>query len=203
MLLQQAAPHVHQALHIGAHAGLVAPYQRTRVGQLRLDVHRAVAAQCGEAAVHFGADAAGTGTRRALQRPQVLLRELFGHVFGNGQRVPDGQVAVHQQWHLAGRSGALQGFFESGVGLEGVKAHHDFLERNAGLCKQHPGAHGPGRVILVANEQLQHGRLHLGVVKEGQGNSSSSAVTGICASRGPTLPNRALSDWGWPVISAA
>ena len=34
-----------------------------------------------------------------------------------------------------------------------------------------------------------------------QGMSLSSA--GAAASRGPTLPKRALSDWGWPLITAA
>ena len=63
------------------------------VGQARLDVHAAGAAQGGEAAVHFGAHAARAGTCRHLARPQVQLGKALSHIFGDRQRVPDHQVA--------------------------------------------------------------------------------------------------------------
>jgi hypothetical protein len=37
------------------------------------------------------------------------------------------------------------------------KRDEHFLERNARLAQQHPGAHGPGGVVLVADVELEHG----------------------------------------------
>ena len=90
MGLQQAAPHVDQAFHVGAHGGLVAPDQRTGFGQMGLNIHGAGAAQRAEAGVHFGAHTAGAGPSGLVGRPQVFFGELLGHVFGNGQGVPHG-----------------------------------------------------------------------------------------------------------------
>ena len=56
------------------------------------------------AVVHTGNDwlgfAAGMGAGGAVQRPQMLHRELLGHVFRNCQGVPHHHVIVHQQGHL-------------------------------------------------------------------------------------------------------
>jgi hypothetical protein len=37
--------------------------------------------------VHFGAQASGAGTVGLVQRPEMLFGELFGQIFGNGQRI--------------------------------------------------------------------------------------------------------------------
>jgi hypothetical protein len=87
----------------------------------------------------------------------VFFRVGFGQVFGDGQGVPDGQVTIDQHRHLAcGRDAGDRGL-ELRVGVEAVEAREHFLERNARLAQQHPGAHGPGGVVLVADVELEHG----------------------------------------------
>ena len=60
-----------------------------------------------------------------------------------------------------GRPGVMRAprsVLKARIGREGVEAHHHFVERDAGLRQQHPGAHRPGRVVLVADVEL-HGGL--------------------------------------------
>ena len=88
-----------------------------------------------------------------------MLGEALGQVLGNGQRVPDKQIAVLQQRHLAGRAEGVDVPPKSRARLKGVKAQHHLFKFNAGLLEQHPGPHRPGGVILVANKELEHGGL--------------------------------------------
>jgi len=157
VLLQQTAPHLHQALHVGAPARLVPPDQGAGVGQLGFDVHGAVAAQGGEAAVHLGTDAAGACAGFGVRGPELFVGMGFGHVFGNRQRVPHHQVAIDQHRHLGGGAHGADGALELRLRVKAVKAHAHFFKDDARLLEQHPGAHGPGRVVLVADIELEHG----------------------------------------------
>ncbi|MNV27557.1 hypothetical protein D3C71_1187110 [compost metagenome] len=157
VLLQQCTPHLHQALDVGAHAGFVAPDQRAGIGQIRLNVHGAVAAQGGEAAVHLGADAACARTGLGVRGPELLVGVGFGHVFGNRQGVPHDQIAIDQCRHLARGAHGAHHTLELRIGVKAVEAHAHFFKRNARLLEQHPGAHGPGGVVLVADVELEHG----------------------------------------------
>ncbi|MCY1451280.1 hypothetical protein D9M71_681370 [compost metagenome] len=82
---------------IGGHFGqrLVAPH-----------VHRHVAAQGHETAVHLRTDRAGQRAGGLAEGPEVRFRETLGKVFGDGQGIPDGAVLAQQHRHLgSGRIG--------------------------------------------------------------------------------------------------
>jgi 8-amino-7-oxononanoate synthase len=154
--LRANVTHLRRALQ---QAGFVAPQQAADFGQVGFDVHGAVAAQGGEAAVHFGAHAARAGPRQSVAGPQATIGKALGQVLGNRQRVPHHKALVHQDRHLAQRTDAAQPLLEGRVGFERVKAHHDFLKLDAGLSHQDPRSHGPRRVVFVADVQLQaHGQ---------------------------------------------
>jgi hypothetical protein len=108
--------------------------------------------------VHFGADAAGSGTGFCVLRPELFVGETLGQVFGDGQRVPHREVAVDQHRHTPRRADARQFGLELRPGRKSVEAQLDLFERNAGLLEQHPRAHRPRRIILVADVEF-HGRL--------------------------------------------
>ena len=57
-------------------------------GGIAAQHHRHRLAQCTEARMHFGADAAGVRAGRSGARPQRMLRKTLGQGFGNRQRVP-------------------------------------------------------------------------------------------------------------------
>jgi hypothetical protein len=44
--------------------------------------------------------------------PEFLLGKFFGHVFGNGQGVPNGQFAIDQHRHFANRVDVFQALLE-------------------------------------------------------------------------------------------
>ncbi|MNV95456.1 hypothetical protein D3C71_1903490 [compost metagenome] len=77
------------------------------------------------------------------QGPKVFFRVLLGQVFGDRQAVPDGQIAVDQHRHLARGRDRVQALLELRLQRKAVEAHLHFLEGNARLAHQHPGAHGP------------------------------------------------------------
>ena len=156
MFLQQTTPEAADPLQVSANGRFVAQGERTNLRQVRLDVHRAGAAQTRKTAVHFSADAAGTRTGSTVLRPELFARELLGHVFGNGQGVPHGQTVVHQHGHFAHRVDVFERGLEVGVGREAVKADIDLFKVDARLAQQHPGAHGPRRIVFVGDVELDH-----------------------------------------------
>ena len=87
---------------------------------------------------------------------KLLVRKFLGDVFGDRQRVPHREAVVHQHRHPPDGAHGLDGLLEGRVRVEGIEAHHDLLERDARLLEQHPGPHGPGRVVLVADIELEH-----------------------------------------------
>jgi len=121
------------------------------------DVHGARASNAHEAAVHFGANAARTGAIGHGRWPEFFLGEFFGHVFGNGQGVPNSQVAIHQHRDFAYRVDVFQALLELGLRIKTIKAHHHFFKGNACLLEHDPWPHRPGRVIFVGDEKF-HGR---------------------------------------------
>ena len=159
MLSQQALPHGHQTHYVAAHSGLVAPDQAPGIGQRGFDVHRAMAAQTGKAGVHFSADTACSGASGTVLRPQVLVGKLLRQVFPNRQGVPDRELVIQQHRHLAGGCQLADRLLEGRRGIERVKAQHHFFKRNLRLLEQHPGAHRPGGVVFVADNQFEHGVL--------------------------------------------
>ncbi len=145
--LQRALPHAQDLVDVALHGRVPAPPR-----QIGLDVHHHVLAQGAKAAVHAGAQAASQRPLGHVARPECELRKTLGQVFADGQRVPDAQIAVFEHRHLRhGREGRqLRGKLGR---VEPVRA---FFEGNAKRGHRHPGAHGPGGIIFVADVQDEH-----------------------------------------------
>ena len=162
---QQVAPHRHQPLHIGLHAGFVTPDQLAHTGQAGFNVHRAGCAQGPKTAVHFSANAARQRPLGGGSRPERFFREFFRQVFGDGQAVPHHQGVIDQHRHLAHRGDGAKRLFERGLCVKAVKAHQHFFKVNARLLEQHPRPHGPGRVVFIADVQLEHAQNRPAVLR--------------------------------------
>ncbi len=127
-----------------------------RLGQfhqwlLAPQVHRQLAAQRGETAVHFRADRTGQRPRRLAARPQGGLGEALGEVLGDGQGIPDVAILAFQQGHLAGRR-ILQ---DPLPGIGPPQRDEDLVERRPAHAQGQPAPQRPGRVIAIANHDGQ------------------------------------------------
>jgi hypothetical protein len=103
--------------------------------------------------VHLGRDAASEGAGGDIGGPDRPLRELLGDVLDDRQGVPDPELAVEQDRDPAG-GGVRE------LALERVRSMErdlELLELDLELAQQQPRAQGPGRVVLVADDQLQGG----------------------------------------------
>ncbi len=156
--LQQFAPHVDQAGHIGAHGRLLGPDLGADLGQPGLDVHGTVAAQGGEAAVHLGAEAAGAGAVGHRRRPDAGLGKVSARYSAIASVSQMARSSCTSTGTCARGRQRAQRALELRIGREAVEAHHDLVKGDAQLAHRHPGAHGPGRVVLVADVKLQHRR---------------------------------------------
>ena len=107
--------------------------------------------------MHFGADTARPRAGCDKAGPELALRKLLGQILGDGQRVPNGEICIDQYGHLTGWADFGDACLELRVRRKTIKAQHDLLEVNARLPHQHPGAHGPGGVVLVPDDKLEHG----------------------------------------------
>ena len=119
--------------------------------QMRLhshaDIHRAIIAQSGEAAMHFRHGRLRPGSRRLLPWPD--LRMPVRQVKGDAQRIPHRPVPIDQDRHLArGRK-----FTESDVVFGSGKRLHPVAEGNGQRLHQHPGAQRPARIIPVGGDE--------------------------------------------------
>src|SRR5207248_11226626 len=85
-----------------------------------------------------------------IGRPEALLGEALGQRLADGERIPDRLAIEEQHRHLAGDRIALDAARPAGV----VELELDLLEGDARFAHQHPRAHRPGGVVLVADEEL-------------------------------------------------
>ena len=69
--------------------------------QSRFDIHGAEAAQAAETAVHFGHQTARAGALGGMLGPQMFFGKAFGQVFADRKAVPDDELIIDQQRHLA------------------------------------------------------------------------------------------------------
>jgi len=146
-------PHLHDALQVAHGRRRFAQQARADLWQRGFNVHRETAAQRAEAGVHLGAQAARAGPCTHGGRPEMLVREFLGQVLGNGQCVPHREAVVHKHGHTASRSDCGQSGLEFRPVLES-QSQLDFVERDARVLHQQPGAQRPGRVVLVADVEL-------------------------------------------------
>src|SRR3954447_10251111 len=117
----------------------------------RANVHRHSGSKLAEPTMHLRADRACYAPGVYIGGPQQLLRVQLGDRLADGKRIPHRLVVDPEDRHLArGREIADPGHFAVVAELE---LH--FGKRNVGLRKQDPRPHGPRRVVLVANDQLQ------------------------------------------------
>jgi len=96
--------------------------------------------------------------RVGRRRPELLLGVELGERLADCERIPHRLAVDEQRRHLARRRIRLDaGDAQAAARLVELELH--FLEGDGRLARQHPGAHRPGRIVLVADDQLQHGRL--------------------------------------------
>src|SRR5438270_12996324 len=119
------------------------------------NLHRAVVAQIGEAGMHLGRQRPRARPLGGVLRPEALVRELLVEILGDGEGIPDGDVAVDQRRHASARRilADVRG------GIRHVERDDDLLERHGGVLEHQPGAQRPRGVLLVPDDDLQHGTL--------------------------------------------
>ena len=144
---------------------LVRQALRHRHFHRRLAVHRPFLAQIGKFRVDFGCHRAGTRTLLGVRRPATPVQQLFGNVFTDGQRLPDGRLVVQQGRH----------FQRGGIGSEllrrvaTVQRDVDLFEGDAERLEEQPWPHGPGGVVLVAYYQFDLTHLQSSAVMAASG----------------------------------
>src|SRR5690606_4699276 len=131
--------------------------------------HRALGAQVGKAAVHLRGRRSRPGAGARIGRPHLLV--ALGQVFHDGQRVPHLHVTVHQHRHAPARREAL----EAALAVVQVEGFQVLAEGDAQGAHQHPGTHGPGRVVLVADEELVHAGHYNPRPATGKGDSMTAS----------------------------
>ena len=192
-------------------AGLLVQHALADLGQRRLDVLRAMAAQrrkpecisahrlrararCRGSRGHSGAGgSARPGTRRSPACPRPPSRRRPAPARGRSARP------------------ASMRCLKLRAGFEGVEAHHHLLERDAELAHQHPRPHRPRRVVLVADEQLHGGapRLEARIVVRNARPSDERSASLRCAQRigwwsaPQAVAARILSPSAWRVRAAS
>ena len=89
-----------------------------------------------------------------IDRPDRDVEAIRG-VFDDRDRFPDREFTVDENRHPPGRRMTQ----DRGLGLRLVERDDDLVERNGELLEQEPGPERPGRIELVADDELGHGRL--------------------------------------------
>src|SRR5207248_5178212 len=134
---------------------------RLRLGSKRLggkllnDLHRAIVAQVGEAGMHLRGHRPGARALPRILRPEALAGELLVEILADRQRIPDGDFAVDQRGHPSAR-GILA---DVPGGVRHVEGNDDLLVRNRGELESQPPAQRPGGVLLVSDDDLEHGSV--------------------------------------------
>ena len=106
--------------------------------------------------MHLCADTSRPRPGAGVGRPELQARQAFGQVFSHGERIPDDQVTVNQHRNLSRGRDRRNGTFELRVSLKGVETNQNLFKRNARLAHQHPGTHGPRRIVLVTEVEFEH-----------------------------------------------
>ena len=88
---------------------------------------------------------------RSVFRPEMLVRESFGHGLCNRQRVPDDLVIEQQDGHEAGGR-ILRNLIGSGIDIQRDSV---LRELDARLFEQEPGPERPAGIIFVAYNEFQ------------------------------------------------
>jgi hypothetical protein len=101
--------------------------------------------------VNLGGNRAGLRARTRLGRPQPRGRKFLGEVFQDRKRFPNLHVAILERGHLAG-AGHLG---DARLEIRGLERDYLFLERNAGDPHGNPWPERPGRIVLVADDELE------------------------------------------------
>ena len=108
------------------------------------------------------------GARRNIGRPQPRLRKFLRHVFEDRERFPDVGIPVDQHRHLAGaRDGG-----DPRLEVWRVEIDDGLVERDVGRLHADPRPQRPGRVVLVADDEV-----------EGHGSDSSERACSFGASK--------------------
>ncbi|MBA7619265.1 hypothetical protein ES703_26603 [subsurface metagenome] len=102
--------------------------------------------------MHLGRDRPSACPRRALVGPELLLGKFLGEIFDDGERIPHRDVAIDQDRHLAGGRDIENALL---VGSPGIERDERLLERDVAGAQRQPWPHRPGRIVLVADDELQ------------------------------------------------
>ena len=127
-----------------AGAGPAEQAQRVDLRQGRLDIHRAAAAQSGEAPRAFSRRRWGPGPGLSHREAKTGWRKLFRPGIRRSPACPRRRGRRPPGSERARSGGRPASRLERRVWHEAVEAGHHLLERNAGLLEQHPGPHRQG-----------------------------------------------------------
>ncbi|MNG09990.1 hypothetical protein D3C84_934350 [compost metagenome] len=100
--------------------------------------------------MHLRTGRTGLGARSDIGRPQIGFGVTFSQVFSNRQGVGNDAVLTLEQWHL----GCRRELQQPRAGVRLVEFDQGFFVASTGQFKGQRGAQRPGRIQLVADDQV-------------------------------------------------
>ena len=112
--------------------------------------HRAMLAQVLKTGVHLSRNGAGMRTCVRRSRPNPFVRELLCKIFQDGQRLPDGDVAINETRHFARRRNLAHAFWR----IVSAQLDERFLKCDALCTHDNPWPERPGRIDFIADVEV-------------------------------------------------